>query len=185
MDCPPPGKESTCNVGDTGDEGLIPGSGRFPGDRKWQPTPVFSLEKSDGQMSLEGYSPKGRKESDTTKQLSTHTQDRSDPSQFSAVLVTRMGCWLKCAFLKEKEHGSCRPNLGIWPDSDLTANVRQGGWVLRNDSLQSHITMSSHYREEWCFWATELILREAVGHGDWTQMLQCWPPGSLLSSTTY
>ena len=25
-------KESTCNAGDTGDVGLIPGSGRFPGE---------------------------------------------------------------------------------------------------------------------------------------------------------
>ena len=66
------GAEFACNAEDTGDEGLIPGSGRFPGDRKWQPTPVFSLEKSDGQKSLEGYSPKGRKESDTLKPLSTH-----------------------------------------------------------------------------------------------------------------
>ena len=28
------GKESTCRAGDTGDEGLIPGSGRSPGG-KW------------------------------------------------------------------------------------------------------------------------------------------------------
>ena len=32
------GKESACNVGDPG---LIPGSGRFPGGRKRQSTPVF------------------------------------------------------------------------------------------------------------------------------------------------
>ena len=31
-------KESACNVGDPG---LIPGSGRFPGGRKRQSTPVF------------------------------------------------------------------------------------------------------------------------------------------------
>ena len=41
--------------------------------RKWQPTPVFLLGKSHGQRSLEGYSPWGQKESDTTEQLSTHT----------------------------------------------------------------------------------------------------------------
>ena len=32
------GKESACN---TGNLGLIPGSGRFPWRREWQPTPVF------------------------------------------------------------------------------------------------------------------------------------------------
>ena len=31
-------KNSPANAGDTSS---IPGSGRFPGGRKWQPTPVF------------------------------------------------------------------------------------------------------------------------------------------------
>ena len=35
--------------------------------RKWQPTPVFLPGKSHGQRSLAGYSPWGRKESDTTE----------------------------------------------------------------------------------------------------------------------
>ena len=39
--------------------------------RKWQPTPVFLPGKSHGQRSLGGYSPWGRKESDTTEPLST------------------------------------------------------------------------------------------------------------------
>ena len=39
--------------------------------RKWQPTPVFLPGKSHGQRSLAGYSPRGRKESDTTERLST------------------------------------------------------------------------------------------------------------------
>ena len=33
------GKESTCQC--TGDVGSIPGLGRYPGLKKWQPTPVF------------------------------------------------------------------------------------------------------------------------------------------------
>ena len=37
--------------------------------RKWQPTPVFLPRESHGQRSLAGYSPWGRKESDTTEQL--------------------------------------------------------------------------------------------------------------------
>ena len=41
--------------------------------RKWQSIPVFLPGKSHGQRSLAGYSPWDRKESDTTKRLSTST----------------------------------------------------------------------------------------------------------------
>ena len=57
-------KNLPCNVGDTGDVGLIPGSGRSPGGGHWQPTPVFLPGESHGQRSLAGYSPWGHKESD-------------------------------------------------------------------------------------------------------------------------
>ena len=40
--------------------------------RKWQPTPVSLPGESHGRRSLMGYSPLGRKESDTTKQLHFH-----------------------------------------------------------------------------------------------------------------
>ena len=43
-----------------------------PLEEVWQPTPVFFPGESHGQRSLEGYSPWGQKESDTTKRLSTH-----------------------------------------------------------------------------------------------------------------
>jgi len=52
-----------------GDPGLIPGSGRSPGEEKWQPTPVFLPGKSHGQRSLVGYIPWGQKESDITERL--------------------------------------------------------------------------------------------------------------------
>ena len=60
------GKESACNVGD---QGSIPESGRSPGEGKWEPTPVLLPGESYGQRSLVGYSPWGRKESDTTERL--------------------------------------------------------------------------------------------------------------------
>ena len=59
-------EESTCKAGDPGS---IPGSGRSPWRREWQPTPVFLPGESHGQRSLVGYSPWGCKESDRTKQL--------------------------------------------------------------------------------------------------------------------
>ena len=38
--------------------------------RAWQPTPVFLPEESHGQRNMVGNSPRGRKESDPTEQLS-------------------------------------------------------------------------------------------------------------------
>jgi len=59
----PDDKESACNAGDPG---LMPGSGRSPGERN---IPAFLPGEFHGQRSLMGYSPWGHKESDTTEQL--------------------------------------------------------------------------------------------------------------------
>ena len=45
--------------------------GKIPWRRAWQPTPIFLPGESYGQRSLEGYSPWGCKESDTTEGLNT------------------------------------------------------------------------------------------------------------------
>ena len=50
------------NVEDIRDMGSIPGVGKIPWRRAWQPTPVFLPGESHGQRSLVGYSPWGRKE---------------------------------------------------------------------------------------------------------------------------
>ena len=56
------GKEPACHARDVAGVGdSIPGLGRFPWRRKWQPTPVFLPGESPGQRSLVGYSPWGRK----------------------------------------------------------------------------------------------------------------------------
>ena len=61
-------KNLTASAGDVRDAGSIPaGVGKIPWWRAWQPTPVFLPGKSRGQRSLVGYSPRGRKESDTTE----------------------------------------------------------------------------------------------------------------------
>ena len=54
---------------DAGNMGSIPGSGRSPWRREWQPTPVFLPGEFHGQRSLVGYSPLGHKELDMTEQL--------------------------------------------------------------------------------------------------------------------
>ena len=60
-------KNPAANAGDVRNAGSIPGSGRSPGGGKWQPTPVFLPGESHGQRSLEGYSPWGCIESETTE----------------------------------------------------------------------------------------------------------------------
>ena len=66
------GRESASNAGDLG---LIPGRGRALGGGHGNPLQYSCLENPHGQRSLTGYSPWGRKQSDTTEQLSTqHSQ---------------------------------------------------------------------------------------------------------------
>ena len=65
------GKESACNAGDLGS---IPGLGRSPGGRKWQPTPIILPGKSHGQRNLVGYGAWCHQQSDMTEQLSVHTR---------------------------------------------------------------------------------------------------------------
>ena len=62
--CGSAGKESTCNAGDLDS---IPGLGRSPGKEKGLLTPVFWPGEFHGL-----YSPWGRKELNTTEQLSLH-----------------------------------------------------------------------------------------------------------------
>ena len=47
-----------------------PWVGKISWRRKWQPTPVFLPRESHGRRSMVGYSPWGRKESDTTERAS-------------------------------------------------------------------------------------------------------------------
>ena len=52
-----------------GDTASIPGSGRFPWRRKWQPTPVFLPGEFHEQRGLADYSSWGCKESDMTEHI--------------------------------------------------------------------------------------------------------------------
>ena len=53
---------------------------KIPWRREWQPTPIFLPGEFHGQRSLAGYSPWGRKESDTTERLArAHTPAAAVP----------------------------------------------------------------------------------------------------------
>ena len=54
-----------------------PWVGKIPWRKAWQPTPLFLPGEYHGQRSLVGYSPWGRKESDTTEWFSIHIIDGS------------------------------------------------------------------------------------------------------------
>ena len=80
-------KNPPASAGDSRDPD--PWVGKISWRRKWQPTPIFLPRESHGQRSLVGYSPWGHKESDTTEQLSTHTQYHSNPEQ----VLPRLDCY--------------------------------------------------------------------------------------------
>ena len=67
----PGGSDSKESAYNTGDPGLIPGSGRSCGRGKQQRSPVFLSEKILWKTSLAGYNPKGHKELGMIEWLNT------------------------------------------------------------------------------------------------------------------
>ena len=53
--------------------------------RKWKPTQVFLPEKSHGQGSLPGYSPKGSIESDMTERLNTSIEQKKTTKKLNPI----------------------------------------------------------------------------------------------------
>ena len=82
-------KESACNAGDP-----VRSLGwEDPWRREWQPTPVFLAGKSDEQRSLVGYSPWGRKDSDTTEWLTLYATARGNKNKKQIPLLTPWVGW--------------------------------------------------------------------------------------------
>ena len=67
--------------------------------RKWQPTPVFLPGEFYGQRSLADCSPWGRKELDTTEQLSTHIHTHIQPLRLAPQPWERSLTSLNLSFL--------------------------------------------------------------------------------------
>ena len=96
--CGSAGKESACNAGDLGS---IPGLERCPGEGKGYPLQYSGLENP-----WTVYSPWGRKESDTTEELSLHFFSKLafifklERSLFLTGLICKLVKHLKSPFLK-------------------------------------------------------------------------------------
>ena len=68
-------------AGDAGDSSSIPGSGRSPGVGNGNLLQYSLPGKFQGQRNLEGYSPRGCKESDMTLHTYTHTHTHTHISE--------------------------------------------------------------------------------------------------------
>ena len=64
--------ECSLKIFDLPNPDSIPGLGTSLGEGNGNPLQYYGMEKSHGQRSVVGYSPWGRKESDTTEQLHVH-----------------------------------------------------------------------------------------------------------------
>ena len=100
------GKESACNAEDLD---LIPGSGRFPWRKAWQPTPIFLPGDFCRQRSLAGYRPWGHK--DKLKRLGAHACKEICTS---AKLTSSELWWLTlCVKLVRPWYPNCKLNTSL------------------------------------------------------------------------
>ena len=100
------GKETACQFKRYKRHGLDPLVGEITWRRKCQPTPIFLLGKSPGQRKLEGYSPWGHKESDTTEGLTIlYLQNVSSISPQHLVLIVNLinYNWIQIIFLWKRD----------------------------------------------------------------------------------
>ena len=79
--------------------------------RKWQPTPGLLPGESHGWRSLVGYSPWGRKESDTTERLHLHCMVPG--SSVQGILQARILEWVAVSSSKGSYRESSWPRDGI------------------------------------------------------------------------
>ena len=103
--------------------------------RKWQPTPVFLPGKLHGQRSLEVYSPRGHKESDTSERLSIHT------TGYYQILNIISLCYAVGSYcLLYIQRVSANPKFLIYPAPFHFGNLRFVLYVYRSLSvLQVHL----------------------------------------------
>ena len=88
-------RESTCQCRRHRRCRFDPWVGQIPWRGKWQPVPVFLPRKFHGQRSLEGYSPWGHKESDTTEGLNNNMYWQHSPLA-AAAAKSLQSCLILC-----------------------------------------------------------------------------------------
>ena len=142
------GKESICQCWR---REFHPWLGKIPWRWKWQSAPVFLPGKFHGQRSLAGYSPRGRKESDTT-QHSTHpsllelgtklSRSEQSPLHFfptllrwgqSSMSFTHHGSLELRSFLHRQRHGCAQFVKHNWGLHNLPLKVcaSSKNWLWR------------------------------------------------------
>ena len=127
-------KESACNAGDPGS---IPGSGRCPWRWKWQPTTVFLPGEFHRQRSPVGFSPWGRRESDTTEWLTLSIyrdiKYRTGNMVNNIVITSYAGRWLLA--YHGDDHFIIQANaksLSHTPETNTTSTIFQTKYFFSN-----------------------------------------------------
>ena len=102
------GKESACQCRRCKRHRFDPWVAKIPWSGKWQPTPVFLPGKSHEQRSLVGYSPWGRKESNSTEHMYTQTNQRTHLPISPSLAFSFQDLFFDCsqAFPKTQEEAS-------------------------------------------------------------------------------
>ena len=159
-------KNPPADAGDSGNAISISGLGRSPGVGNGYNTPVFLPEKSHGQRSLVGYSPRGWKESDVIKQLSAQahafcTKPLLSPAicgifPRALTLLGSPGALAGPSWCLLREHSSVAP---LW-----WLGIGVSGWSKLEDSSHALRTNSSVGRESTCWLISGLETRALVPH---------------------
>ena len=108
--------------------------------RKWHPTPVFLPGKSHGQRSLAGYSPWGRKESDTSYQLSNSTN-------LKTMVLSVLACFILFRDLlrlaRPVSHVQLCPSIsgGLLPGLPPPISIER--WIDSVDSMDRLVSSTS------------------------------------------
>ena len=105
----------------------LPGFDSWVWRRKWQPAPVSLSGACDGQRSLAGYGPRGRRESDTTERLSQHAPG------FGVSLGVKSAFRRNFRFLRNKTD-SWRLGRGRGWRLPASGDQRGAGWKPRREA---------------------------------------------------
>ena len=126
-------KNPPTNAGDAKDARLMPGWGRSPWRRKWQPTPVFLPGESQGQRSLVGYGPWGHKATKVT----SHAHVPGQIQELKATSAASHKGFGIPDFIHTHVHTHTCSSHGC-PDSTPLGTPPSSGWSPHNPLQASH-----------------------------------------------